>query len=588
MIRAHHSLAALILLFAASCGSVHSMEDPGEPIALVTARLDVAPPNLGQTGPLRAALVWTNGLGFAMLFTPGQCNEPVPDDATRYQLCEEKLRQQVQITTSDVEVEMEFPLTVTLAMYDLPTPIVQHIDGADQKVIAPDGSEQPLTGDYYSLPEAEVVLYEDGNGNGQLDLLPVGQPGPGPDHVVALSSGMDENGDAVRSAIVYKAGPLVPFVAAFQWVNYQDLEQQTPSFRPNGIYAFRGAIGPENEIAQRRLLTRHALASNDWGLADEYREVEVTPAAQSTVELFLVSDARPSWLSRGCQRFISLNSLFTATAPPAGADVLCGAGALAFSSNPDNYCGQSEIIYGSPQPEWWPCDANGLKAGTPYQVATQRLDGDPTSYASLAALGFGQALMNGLNWQCRKGVVYHFDTLQLFSMPSAAPAAGSQVMCHSADSFSHIPPRADGCLFKYRTYLASDPTWPNGGAQMLQWDMRANPPAWWPCDANGQLRTDSGMVAPAPAGDADCDGFGRYQLTDVAPPEGSAIACVSATELSFVPPWSDACDPKDKLVTMYDDGMGDSGSFNEPPAWWPCDEDGNFIPSPHFTAAQPQ
>ncbi|HMI90332.1 MAG TPA: hypothetical protein VK509_03160, partial [Polyangiales bacterium] len=134
---------------------------------------------------------------------------------------------------------------------------------------------------------------------------------------------------------------------------------------------------------------------------------------------------------------------------------------------------------------------------------------------------------------------------------------------------------------------ASDPTWPNSTPGELQWDLRANRPAWWPCDENGQLRADSGMVAPVPVGDANCDGFGRYHLTTIAPPEGSSITCVSATEFNFVPPWSDACDPKDKVVTMYDDGMGNSGSFGGGgPAWWPCDETGNFIPSAHYTAAQ--
>jgi hypothetical protein len=51
------------------------------------------------------------------------------------------------------------------------------------------------------------------------------------------------------------------------------------------------------------------------------------------------------------------------------------------------------------------------------------------------------------------------------------------------------------------------------------------------------------------------------------------------------PAWSDACDPKQQVVTEFDDGMGRSSS-GPTPAWWPCDADGNFIPTPHFTAAQ--
>jgi hypothetical protein len=307
------------------------------------------------------------------------------------------------------------------------------------------------------------------------------------------------------------------------------------------------------------------------------------------IELFPVVPTRPSWLARGCQRLITLNSVYPASPPPAGADVLCGAGAFAYSSHPDDYCGQTEITSlggdESARPDWWPCDATGLKAGTPYRPATQRLDGDPTSLVNLQHLGFGNAIIGGLDWQCRAGVIYHFDLAPAFRMPTAAPATGSQVMCHSADSFSHIPPRADGCLFKYRTYLASDPTWPNSYASIASWDMTASPPAWWPCDANGQLRPDSGMVAPAPLARADCDGFGRFQLTRTAPPEGSAITCVSATEFSYVPPWSDACDPKDRVVSEYDDGMGNGGRL-APVAWWPCDDDGNFVPSAHYVAGE--
>jgi hypothetical protein len=242
-------------------------------------------------------------------------------------------------------------------------------------------------------------------------------------------------------------------------------------------------------------------------------------------------------------------------------------------------------VDGSPEPAWWPCDANGLKAGTPYQASSQRLDGDPTSWLNLPSLGFGSAI-NTLDWHCREGVVYHFDTQPFFRMPVAAPAAGSQVMCHGADSFSHIPARADGCLFKYRTYLTSDPTWPNTLPNTLQWDMSASRPDWWPCDASGQLRADAGMVAPAPAvADADCEGFDPYKVTDVPPPEGSAITCLSETAFTVVPAWSDACDPKQQVVTMFDDGMGRSSSGSTP-VWWPCDADGSFIPTPHFTAAE--
>jgi hypothetical protein len=54
--------------------------------------------------------------------------------------------------------------------------------------------------------------------------------------------------------------------------------------------------------------------------------------------------------------------------------------------------------------------------------------------------------------------------------------------------------------------------------------------------------------------------------------------------LTFVPPWSDACDPKQHVAIEYDDGMGRS-YIGFAPSWWPCDEEGNFVAQPHYTAA---
>ena len=42
---------------------------------------------------------------------------------------------------------------------------------------------------------------------------------------------------------------------------------------------------------------------------------------------------------------------------------------------------------------------------------------------------------------------------------------------------------------------------------------------------------------------AECDGFELYTSPGAPPPDGSAIHCESAVELTYVPLWSDACDP---------------------------------------------
>ncbi len=589
--RAHLWFGLLALTLVVACGSVDAPEDRGEPIAMVTARLDQAPAGLGETGPLRAALVWTNGLGFESAFNPSTCSaEYVEDPVEGFLRCEERLRNNVQVTTSDVEVEMEFPLTVTLAMYELPTPIVQHIE--DPYAFVEADSDETLAGDFYSLPEAEVVLYEDGNGNGKLDLLPLGEPGPGPDRVVALSSGLDDDGRAVRTVVVYKAGPLASWIHAYYWMEYDAMPNDPnsvvldPPPRENGIYTYRYSFGPEYELGQRSMLGLHALTAPDTWLGTEPEDAVITPVEQGMIQLFPASAQWPSWLSRGCERMVTFNSVVAVSPPPAGADVQCGADALAYSSHPDDYCGQTEIAVlpepGGPAPDWWPCDVNGLKPGTPYRASTQRLDGDPTWMGNLGGLGFG-SFFDPL-WYCREGVIHHLDVSPFFSLPTTPPQPGSQVMCHSADSFSHVPPRADGCLFKYRTDLVSDPSSPHSVGGM-QWDLRSSRPAWWPCDESGQLRADSGMVAPATPAEADCADIAEYRDPGNAPPIGSAIHCEDAQTLTFVPPWNDACDPKGRMATAYVDETAQTSFSGGTPDWWPCDEDGNFVPSPHYTAA---
>src|SRR4051794_16884664 len=101
MTRIHGLLLASGALLASACGSVHGADDPGEPIAVVTATLVSAPPDLGSTGPLRAALVWTNGLGLQGAFAPG-CHADGPDMAVSFKACQDKLQNTVQVTTSDV------------------------------------------------------------------------------------------------------------------------------------------------------------------------------------------------------------------------------------------------------------------------------------------------------------------------------------------------------------------------------------------------------------------------------------------------------------------------------------------------------
>jgi hypothetical protein len=87
-----------------------------------------------------------------------------------------------------------------------------------------------------------------------------------------------------------------------------------------------------------------------------------------------------------------------------------------------------------------------------------------------------------------------------------------------------------------------------------------------------------------PAPEADCEGFTPDVLTHVPPPQDSAIECESSTAFRYVPAWSDACDPKQRIATQYSDDTG-SGTISTPD-WWPCDGDGELIPSEYFVAAE--
>jgi hypothetical protein len=557
------------LLFASACGSVHSSETPGEPILFVEAQLATTPDMNVDPDRLRATLVWTNGLELDGLLTPA-CDATSPEEILA---CGQALRGQFKVSSSDVQVEMTFPLKVRLAMYELPTPVVG-------KVVSQDENDSWPSGLYSAVPEAEVVLYEDGNGNGKLDLLPLGTKGPGPDRVVALSSGRDRDGNVVRTSIVYKQGRIWPFgdiaLALEEGRDPQKLGDTTPI---DGVFAVREVVGPDLPLAQQEVLTSHSLSSFKSISYEKHFTKE--PIEGATIQLFPVAPDRRSWLARGCER-LSLGD-----APPKGADVHCGSGQLVFASHPDNYCGQAElrmalVLEGQIAP-WWPCDANGLKPQPPYHASAQRLDVEQlVSEDRVAALTHGANGGPRGEDGCKPGRIYHHGREPSFRIPNVAPPPGSQVMCHSRESLSYIPPSNDGCLneFGYDLSWKGEPWTPDFDPS---WDRSASPPDWWPCQADGTLRADSGFIAPQPLPEAQC-GPQLQRKPTLAPPPHSRVQCRSATSLAFMTAWSDACEPASVISRFGNEEAVSSWTWHDKPTWWPCDEQGKLLVDKGYAA----
>jgi len=575
----------LIAATIAGCGSVSSPSHPGEPVMVVTAKLATTPPLDVDASKLRATLVWTNGLGLESLL-PLDC-QPTSEQEAR--ACQRDLLGDVAVSASDVQVTMDFPLQVRLELFELPTPI----RGKVEKDWGWGGVEKGI---YYSVPEGELVLYEDGNGNGRFDFLPLGEPGPGPDRVVALSSGRNAEGKAVRTSVVYKAGRVLPiqgYDALLTEHNYDPQTMLASSDGPNGVFALRQVVDGQ-ALVEEALLSAHSLVypSTEAYLASQV-PATVTPIAEATLELFTVDPDRRSWLARGCERLPPRDVFgISNSPPPAGADIQCGSYGLLFASHPDNYCGQIDqrLAYDEnfkpSRPSSWPCDEHGFKEGTPYRATTERLDAEWLEGEMMEATGTGYGDYD-LDFQCQPGVFYHFGDVVWTRMPTVAPPPGSQVLCHSRDSFSYIPPREDGCLYKFIYDLWAEDAGPASapGDGFVGWDLRDSPPSWWPCDAQGELLADSGYIGPEEL-EVECSYEPGLQAARNPPPVGTRVRCEGSNELTFLREWMGPCEGERKMGLFGEifNEQGDlSGSWSVgKPIWWPCDYEGNYIDNPYF------
>lgn len=569
--RAYFAVAGACLLSACEA----SKAAPSEPElgesdgrSVLRAELRERPANFPDEH-VRAALAWVDG---RPLDTPETSS---PDD-----LRELRFQQ-----NSDVQVDVSFPLQVRvpvepvepmhyawLTAFGVPSGVRELGDFEDDRHVN-------------SIPQAELVVYLDANHNQRLDLLEPGEPGPGPDRVLAIASGRNADGVAVRNVVINKQSPWAPPLELFV-SDWGDAKER------DGLQIVHISAPDDMPLVQQALLSTHGITMSStfdkyWARNMAQRDfaysVESLEAA-APIPLFAVDKTQRSWLARGCVPYPT-GYLGYAKAPPSGAAVHCGADKLSYASHPDDYCGQSDTLsriewQGDPDLSWWPCDEHGLNPDSPYVAATEPLGTSPLSiHNSKAYIGLAY-YEPPTDFRCQPDILYDFDDDPKSHLPSLPPPAGSQVMCYGRNALSFVPNDAE-CKRKFTYDLSSDDI--PGYARAQRWDMRDDPPAWWPCDEQGKLIAKSPYKPAAkPSDDGTCPDAPAFASPGgaYAPPPHTKIRCTSASSLIAVPLWADHCDGRTETTLQgkpQATPVQTAGWEFPVPEGWPCDKDGNFI-----------
>ena len=578
-------VAGLALLCA--CDSTYKApETESEPVeqdgrSVLRAELRERPEDFPDAH-VRAALAWVDGRPL-----------DAPETSSADDLRELRFQQ-----NSDVAVNVRFPLQVRVPVEPVEPMHYAWLTAFVVPSSVRDLGEVDDDRNVHSMPHAELVLYHDANRNGRLDLLEPGEPGPGPDRVLALASGRDESGRAFRHVVVNKQSPFAPPLELFvpEWGDLRDRD---------GLYVVHVSVSKARPLAQRALLETHGITMSNtfdkyWVRAMAERDfaynIEVLETAEP-ITLFAVAPAQKSWLARGCVPYPT-GYLGYAKAPPAGAAVHCGADRLSYASNPDDYCGQTDTLMrlewqGDPDLSWWPCDERGLDPDSPYVAAREPLSTSPLSLRNGKAYTGVAFYEPPTEFHCRPDIIYDFDDDPQTHLPAFAPPEGSQVMCYGRDALSFVPNDPE-CKRKFTYELSSDniPGYASGDTDAehrpLRWDLRDDPPSWWPCDKQGKLIADTSYKSPAKlADDSPCPDAPAIAAPGglYAPPPHSKIRCTSAESLIAVPLWTDHCDGRTETTLQGKPQTApvETGGWSfAAPQGWPCDENGQFVPTPGY------
>ena len=301
------------LLFAVSCGDIHSTSNLGDPLVVLDAQVEGQLPDNISARLLRASLIWETQSPELL-----ECLERAETEDEVYACTIPEDFQPVQASKS-VAIEPTFPASFEVPLYFLP----------DLEVLS--GKGKSLLG--YGV----LVVYEDGNQNMELDLVP---PGATVSVDTILASGIPTDAHR-RDLVVYREGDLSPLWKLFQHPPYGCPEP------PQGF----------------SILTREYHAATGYTCT-------VRPAAEANIPVhFEDSDGLRQLI---CEPWSDGNT-YPAEPPPPDREVTCHFhDTLEYVVNPSWYCQYKQIYqlagceayYGCEEPEWdltdnppvwWPC-----------------------------------------------------------------------------------------------------------------------------------------------------------------------------------------------------------------------------------------
>lgn len=307
------TLLSLVSLALSACGEgVHSGESFGEPLVTLRARIEGQAPSTATTGELSASMIWA-----AMPAEFEECMEAAIDEG-EIMTCMEGNRFVPALATNSVPVQPVFPASFEIPLYTLPSPAVLS------------GSPGALFG--YGI----LVVYDDGNTNGELDLVD-SEATSSVDTVLGASA---PTGQHEIGFVVYREGALSPVWKMFSLFGCGEPEQGFSVIR----MVMDEAAGTLSCVVRR---------TNDTTLAVYFEDSEEMRS--------LVCEAAEE------------GSTYPAAEPPPGATVECyGPDFMRFASNPSAYCRHWQTyrlsgcfdpldcstpdwdLTASP-PDWWPC-----------------------------------------------------------------------------------------------------------------------------------------------------------------------------------------------------------------------------------------
>jgi hypothetical protein len=296
-----------------SCGDIHSTGDWRDPLVILDAQVEGQLPANISALLLRASLIWETQTPELL-----ECLDRAETEDEVY-ACTTPEEFQPVLASKSVAIEPTFPASFEVPLYLLP----------DLEVLS--GQRKALLG--YGV----LVVYEDGNQNMKLDLVP---PGATESVDTILASGIPTDANR-RDLVVYREGELSPLWKLFEHPPYGCPEP------PQGF----------------SILTREYHAATGYSCT-------VRPAAEAVIPVHFEDSERQRQLI--CEPW-SNSDTYPAQPPPPDREVTCHFhDTLEYVVDPSWYCKYKQYnqlagcynYYGCVEPDWdltdnppawWPC-----------------------------------------------------------------------------------------------------------------------------------------------------------------------------------------------------------------------------------------